>query len=1101
MGFCHLHVHTEYSLLDGACRISEVCRAAKSMGMRSLAITDHGTMYGVVNFYNACKAQGLNPIIGCEVYVAKDSRFAKNDGLKDNPYHLVLLAENNEGYRNLMKIVSIGFLEGFYYRPRVDLETLARYSRGIIALTACPEGEVPSLLLQRRPKEARDSLGRYRDIFGKESVFIELQRNGVPGQDLLNEGLVELSKKNGVPLVATNDCHYLSKEDARYHDVLLAIQTATSINDPKRLRFPGDEFYLKSPAEMEKAFSDVPSALANTVFIEERCRVELDFSSIYLPEFPVPEGETAYSYLRQKAIAGLRERLAGRRDPEREIRLEYELSMIEKMGYSSYFLIVADFVSYAKSRGIAVGPGRGSAAGSLVAYSLGITNIDPVEHDLVFERFLNPERVTMPDIDIDFQDDRRDEVIEYVRQKYGKDRVAQIITFGTMAARAAVRDVGRALALPYSEVDRIAKLIPFQPGMTIERALEIVPDLKDAMKRPEVKNLIETALKLEGIPRHSSVHAAGVVIGKGPLWDYVPLAKTQDGAVVTQYPMENLEELGLLKMDFLGLRTLTVIEKTKNLVNEELREPVDLDKIPLNDPKTYEMLSRGESLGVFQLESSWVRDFLKELKPREFKDIVAAVALCRPGPMEQIPEFIRARFGTPRYLHPILEGVLKETYGVLVYQEQILKIASAVAGFSLGEADILRRAVGKKKRDLLVQMEEKFLRGATERGIPESTAREIYDLILKFANYGFNKNHAAPYALLAYQTAYLKARFTPQFMAALLSSVRGDQAKVGVYLEEAKRLGLKVLGPSVNRSKVEFSVEDGGIRYGLGGIKNVGDNLARTILEDRLRRGKFVSLEDLVFRVGSHHLTRKALESLIQSGACDEFGTRFSNLAEIDRVLNQRKRQSENQLSLFGEPLPCSSLPEGSSERPSDFAAAAQVQALFPYPEPLPLTDPKRAPGAGTQDFSDEGKSRASRKEVPLEVKLAWERELLGMYFSGHPLEKYREILRERTIPINELENVPDGSEVRVGGRVSSLKKVTTRAGEEMAFLTVEDEFGVIEAIIFPKLWQRARRFLSKEKVVIIEGNMEEQEEVRRILAKDVTEIDKLHKSVNPETI
>jgi len=1060
MGFCHLHVHTEYSLLDGACRIQELCSLTKKMGMDSLAITDHGAMYGVVKFYKECQTHGIRPIIGCEVYLAKGSRFrkSKNKGSKDDSYHLVLLAETNEGYRNLMKIVSVGFLEGFYYRPRVDFQTLSQYSKGLVALTGCTEGEIPFLLRQKRFKDAQKSLGQYVDIFGKHNVFVEIQRNGIPGQEDINAGLVKLARENRVPLIATNDCHYLTKEDAKYHDILLAIQTGTNVSDTERLRFPTDQFYLRTPREMEELFRDLPSAVSNTESVAERCQVKLDFSSVHLPEIPLPKGENPSSYLRKKAFLGLRRRLGGRRDKDREQRLEYELNMIEKMGYSSYFLIVADFVSYAKEKKIAVGPGRGSAAGSLVAYCLGITDIDPVEHDLVFERFLNPERVSMPDIDIDFQDDRRDEVIEYVRRKYGEDRVAQIITFGTMAARAAVRDVGRALALPYREVDRIAKMIPLQPGMTLEKAIEVVPELKQALGRPRTRELLNTALKLEGVPRHSSIHAAGVVIGKGPLWEYVPLAKTQDGVVVTQYPMEDLEELGLLKMDFLGLRTLTVIQRTTDLVNgnKKVQKPLKIERIPLDDDKTYQMLSRGESLGVFQLESSWVRDFLKELRPKEFKDLVASVALCRPGPMQHIPEFIRARFGTPHYLHPVLEPVLKETYGVLVYQEQILKIASEVAGFSLGEADILRRAVGKKKRDLLVKMEQKFLKGARENGIPAKVAREIYELILKFANYGFNKNHAAPYALLAYRTAYLKAHYPAQFMAALLSSLKGAQEKVGIYLQEAKRLGIGILGPSINYSKVEFCVENGSIRYGLGGIKNVGNNLAEAILRERCNRGRFKSLEDFVFRLGGHHLTKKALESLIRSGAFDEFGTRYLNLGRLDKVLSGRSRPSQLQPSLFGE----------LKTQPALFGEAFQEDKTT----------------MGTE----------SKKEVPLEVRLSWERELLGMYFSGHPLEKYKDVLRRRAIPITELETLPDGSELTIGGRVISLKKVATKSGEEMAFATVEDEYGIIEVIIFPRLWHKTKGRLGSERVVLVKGKLEEQEEIRRILAREVLEIGKI---------
>jgi DNA polymerase-3 subunit alpha len=1081
MRFTHLHVHTEYSLLDGACRISEAPALAKKRGMDSLAITDHGAMYGVVGFYESCKANGVKPIFGCEVYVAHASRLDKTAGTNDKPYHLVLLAENRTGYSNLMKVVSTGFLDGFYYRPRVDLEILARYSKGLIALTGCLEGELAVRLREGRTRMAEEALGRYLDIYGRENLFIEIQRNGVPEQDAVNAGLIDLSRRFRLPLVATNDCHYLTREDARPHEVLLAIQTGTNLNDPKRLTFTGDEFYLKSPEEMEACFSDMPEALESTAIIADRCEVELDIGRIHLPEYPLPPGESAGSILRKKAWAGFRERLGGKREPAREERLERELRMIDDMGYSSYFLIVEDFVSHAKKQGIAVGPGRGSAAGSLVAYCLGITNIDPIEYDLVFERFLNPERVTMPDIDIDFQDDRRDEVIDYVRDKYGEDKVAQIITFGTMAARAVVRDVGRALSIPYGEVDRIAKMIPAQPGMTLERAMELSPDLRAASGNEDVRRLLDVAARLEGMPRHSSIHAAGIVIGKGPLWDHVPLAKTQDGAVVTQFPMEDLETLGLLKMDFLALRTLTVIQRAVHLVEHDTGSRFQVDAIPVDDKPTYDLLQRGESLGVFQLESGWVRDFLKELKPERLEDIIATVALCRPGPMQQIPEYLRARRGTPHYIHPLLEPVLKDTYGVLVYQEQILKLVNVVAGFSLGEADILRRAVGKKKLDLLLDSEKKFMEGAVANGVPERMAKEIFDLILKFANYGFNKNHAAPYALIAYQTAYLKANYPKQFMAALLSSVAGIHGKVGIYLEEARKMGLGVLGPSVNKSRVEFSVEGGAIRYGLGGIKNVGEALARSIVEERQKGGAYLSLEDLTSRLDARLLHKKALESLIRCGALDDLGTRFDNLARMPAALESRPRAAQGQPSLFGiEP----SLVR-PDERTQDKAARSQP-SLFGF-EPVP--GPSRVPETSA------AKRPRSEEKVALEVRLNWERDLLGMYLSGHPLAKYTEFLKKHATPTGELESLGDGREITIGGRISTQKKVITRSGDEMAFITVEDDFGSIEVIVFPKLYSRVRAAISKDNVVLVRGKVEEQEETRRILARDLVPVEKLMES------
>jgi DNA polymerase-3 subunit alpha len=1061
MHFTHLHVHTEYSLLDGACRIAEAPALAKKMGMDSLAITDHGAMYGVVGFYESCKTAGVKPILGCEVYVARKSRLDKTAGLNDKPYHLVLLAENRTGYLNLMRVVSTGFLEGFYYKPRVDLETLARYSKGLIALTGCMEGELAVKLAEGRPEAAADALDRYLSIYGKQNLFVEIQRNGVPGQEEINAGLIDLSRRFGVPLAATNDCHYLSREDAHPHEVLLAIQTGTNLSDPARLSFTGDQFYMKSPEEMAAAFGDLPEALESTNLIAGRCQVQLDLGEIHLPEYPLPPGESAAGVLRRMAAQGLEWRLGGKRDPVREERLDRELRMIEDMGYSSYFLVVEDFVSHAKKQGIAVGPGRGSAAGSLVAYCLGITDTDPIEYDLVFERFLNPERVTMPDIDIDFQDDRRDEVIEYVRSKYGEDRVAQIITFGTMAARAVVRDVGRALSIPYSEVDRIAKMIPAQIGMTLERAMEVSPDLRAAAGKEEVRRLLNIAARLEGMPRHSSIHAAGIVIGKGPLWDHVPLAKTQEGVVVTQFPMEDLESLGLLKMDFLALRTLTVIQRAVKLVEHDTGKRFEVDAIPMDDKLTYEMLGRGDSLGVFQLESGWVRDFLKELKPGRLEDIIATVALCRPGPMQQIPEYLRARRGKPHYLHPLLEPVLRDTHGVLVYQEQILKLVNVVAGFSLGEADILRRAVGKKKLDLLLDSEQRFLNGAVANGVALDVAKELFDLILKFANYGFSKNHAAPYARIAYQTAYLKARHPRQFMAALLSSVAGIHGKVGVYLEEARKMGLGVLGPSVNRSRVEFSVEGDAIRYGLGGIKNVGETLARSIVEERERGGDYPSLEDLVSRLDQRHLHKKALESLIRCGALDDLGTRFDHLQRMPAALESRPRVAQGQPSLFS------------------FEPGPGLPLMLEGPQPQgPLADKPRA-----------------EEKVSLEVRLTWERELLGMYLSGHPLAKYAEVLKRYATPIAELESSHDGKDIAIGGRISAHKKVITRSGDEMAFITVEDDFDSIEVIVFPKLFGRVRSAISKDNVVLVRGRLEEQDETRRILAGDLVPVDEIMES------
>lgn len=1127
MQFVHLHVHTEWSLLDGACRIREVVKKARDSGMPALAITDHGNLYGVVEFYKACQEAGIKPVIGCEVYVAPGSRFQKDSGV-DDAFHLVLLAESQGGYGNLLKLSSAGFLEGFYYHPRVDREILARHSKGLIALTACMQGEIPHHLQNRGRDAAERVLREYLDIFGRDNLFLELQRNGVAGQDEVNKQLLDLSKKHEVKVVATNDCHYLNKGDSKAHDILLCIQTGKTRDDPKRLRFPGNDFYMKSPEEMESQFREVPEALRQTVEIAERCDVKLGLGKLLMPEFPLEPGLRSEAVLREMAVAGLNSRFHGRPDERRRRRLEYELGMIEKMGYASYFLIVADFVRFARENGIAVGPGRGSAAGSLVAYALGITDIDPVEFDLVFERFLNPERVTMPDIDIDFADDRRDEVIDYVRRKYGQDRVAQIITFGTMQARAVVRDVGRAMGLPYAEIDRVAKLVPYQPGMTLERALETVPDLKALVTtKKEMAELFAYASSIEGMPRHSSVHAAGVVIGPGPLTDYVPLARTQENMVVTQFPMESLEELGLLKMDFLALRTLTVIQRTLELVKESRGIELKETDIPLDDPETYRGISNGETLGVFQLESSWVRDVLRELRPEKFTDIVAAVALCRPGPMEQIPEFLRARHGKPVYLHPSLEPILKETYGVLVYQEQILKVASTIAGFSLGQADILRRAVGKKKGEILKEMERAFMEGAMRNGIDEELARSIYELILKFANYGFNKNHAAPYALVAYRTAYLKTHFPAEFLAAELSSVSGSQEKVGLYVEEARRLGISVLGPSVNESRVGFSVHGTKIRYGLASIKNVGLSLAKAIVEERERSGRYTSLENLVIRIyGRSGASRRAFESLVRSGACDEFGSRKSNLAFLEvlllRDLGRTIGRAENQLLLFSTDPGTTSMERSSGQKTTGQADHGSgpgpgdsgpelggfLSLFIPGGEEL---QPRGAPGPERQEGPEtprgpesqmslfEGyfepvqykKERPGDEDFPLDVRLRDERELLGIYLSGHVLDDYREELRKATVPIGEIDSVAGGRMVSVGGRITSIKEIRTRAGEPMAFVTIEDFTGSLEIILFPRVFSRVRSTLSQDRVIMVKGRVQEQEETRRIIGENVRFLDR----------
>lgn len=1039
--FVHLHVHTEYSLLDGAARIDQLADRAASFDMPALAITDHGYMYGCIDFYKACKSRGIKPIIGCEVYVARNSMLDKSAGLRDEPYHLVLLAADNQGYRNLVKLVTEACLTGFYYKPRVDMQLLEQYSSGLVALSACQAGEIPELLLSGQMEQAKRKALEYQSIFGKGRFFLELQENAMPGQRELNQLLIELSEHTGIPLVATNDCHYLERDDWYAHDVLLCVQTGKTYDDPKRLRFGTRELYFKSQAEMEESFRYCPEAIWNTLEIAEMCQVELEFGKPQLPSFSLPEGYTEGAYLRKLC----QERLTSRYPaPSAEVkqRLEHELEVIDRMGYSGYFLIVWDFVNYAKSRGIPVGPGRGSAAGSIVAYLLGITEIDPIAHGLLFERFLNPERVSMPDIDIDFCFERRPEVIQYVTNKYGRDCVAQIITFGTMAARAAIRDVGRVLGMPYGEVDRIAKMVPMTPGMTLAMALEQSPELNLAYQSDQrVKTLIDLAAKLEGLPRHTSVHAAGVVITPRPLVEIVPLQHSQEGTVTTQYSMEALEELGLLKMDFLGLRTLTVINECVKMVNKHTR--LDLANIETDDRDTYELLSRGETAGVFQLESGWVRDFLRNLKPSRFQDIVAAVALCRPGPMEQIPEFINARQHGARYLHPALEPILSETHGVIVYQEQIMQIAATVAGFTMGQADILRRAVGKKKKELLDEMEAAFITGCERNGFSPELARQLYDLILKFANYGFNKAHAAAYALLAYQTAYLKAHYPAEFMAALMSSVAGSPEKIAMYVEECRRMGVPVLPPNINESMEQFTPGPRGILFGLSAIKNLGDSAIKHILDAR-SAGPFRSLVDFCARVDTRVINKRVIESLIKAGAMDVFGlSRSQLLAMVDKAIELSPRagsRHNGQLSLFQEP------------------GLAELEI------PVPKV-----------------------KELPRNKLLAMEKEVLGLYVSGHPLDQYRNELRQLgTISTAEVEELPDNRPVRLAGTISEVKRITTRNGDPMAFATLEDLTGSIELVVFPSVFTACANWLKPQTIVAVSGRLSRKDEQIKIIVEEL---------------
>jgi len=1035
--FVHLHTHTEYSLLDGAARIKDLVRQAVEFGMPALAITDHGTMFGVIDFYKACRQAGIKPILGCEVYVAPRTIHDRQSGIDDKLAHLVLLAENEPGYRNLLRLVSLAFTDGFYYKPRVDRETLARYSDGLIALSGCLAGEIPAAILAGEHRRARQIAGEYREIFG-DRFYLELQDHGLAGQAEVNRELVVISREMNIPLVATNDVHYVRREEAEIQDILLCIQTGKTVHDSGRLKFEGDQFYFKSGAEMARLFGEVPVALANTAVVAARCAVELDFASVHLPEYRVPPGYDPDSYLRELCYRGLERRYA-QIQPAVQERLDYELRVIAQMGYSSYFLIVWDFIRFARERGILVGPGRGSAAGSLVAYVLGITNIDPLAYGLLFERFLNPERVSLPDIDIDFCFERRGEVIDYIFEKYGRECVAQIGTFGTMAARAAVRDVGRVLGMPYAEVDRVAKLIPPELGMTIEKALA-TPELGAIYRRDEdVRQLVDKARALEGMPRHASIHAAGVVIAKEELTNYVPLYRTADGVVATQFAKEGIEELGLLKMDLLGLRTLTVIGDAIDLIRRHRGVKVDIDAIPLDDPATYELLGRGDTIGVFQLESSGMRGILRELRPEVFEDVIALVALYRPGPLGSgmVEDFIRRKHGRTevQYLHPALKPILRDTYGVILYQEQVMRIASDLAGFSLGEADLLRRAMGKKKPDIIAGLRQQFLDGATARGVDPAVASQIFELMAYFAGYGFNKSHSAAYALIAYQTAYLKANYPVEFMTALLTSVKDNAEKVGAYVEECRALGLEVLPPDVNESRRDFTVVDGQrIRFGLAGVRNVGANAVNAIIEARERDGPFRDLLDFCSRLDARVLNKRALESLIRAGAFASLkSSRRQLLAVLDEALHlahrRQKEKASGQVSLF-----------------DDWGEAAGLVPELNLPDVPEFT----------------------RHEI-----LAMEKEMLGLYLSGHPLQEYRAKLRALTTAnAAEVPQLVPGQQVILGGLVVGMRTITTRKGEPMCFLTLEDLTARVEVVVFPRAYARFRRLLVPDAVILVNGTV-----------------------------
>ncbi|WP_239618294.1 DNA polymerase III subunit alpha [Cohnella mopanensis] len=1064
--FVHLHVHSEYSLLDGAARIKEMAARAAELGMSSLALTDHGVMYGAIPFYKACLEHGIKPIIGMEAYITAGSRHDKQSR-KDQPtYHLTLLAKNETGYRNLMKLTSIGHLEGFYYRPRIDFEALTAHAEGLICLSGCMSSELSRQLMDDNADAAKATAIRYRDLFG-DDYYLEIQDHGILDQKKITAGVLKLSEELGIPLAATNDSHYICEDDNSLQDVLMCIGTGKTVDDPDRFKITTNQLFLKSGEEMSALFRHVPEAIANTVKIADSCSLELEFGKHILPAFnPLPEGNSAAQYLRELCLEGLRERFEGQQewlDPDyrlkAEERLRYELRVIGEMGFDDYFLIVWDFIRYAHEHGIVTGPGRGSSAGSLVAYVLKITDVDPLKHKLLFERFLNPERVSMPDIDIDFSDERRDEVIRYVVEKYGSEHVAQIITFGTLAARAAVRDVGRVLNLPYGEVDKTAKLIPGMPGMSIERAMKENAEFRALAEGTSgAAELIAMARRVEGMPRHASTHAAGVVISSDPLTDYVPLQEGTDGVPLTQYSMENLEAVGLLKMDFLGLRTLSIIERSLASIKEQTGRELRWEEVSYEDSATYELMGRGETTGIFQLESTGMRRVLKEMKPSSFEDIVSAVALYRPGPMEFIPQFIRAKHGLVEveYPHPNLEPILSDTYGIIVYQEQIMQIASTMAGFTLGEADLLRRAVSKKKREVLDEQRKFFVRGSLKMGYSEAESNGVYDLIVRFADYGFCRAHAAAYAVLAFQTAYLKAHYPVAFMASMLTAVVGNQRKTAEYVDECRRMGIEVLKPDVNESGVLFTPlssaasESGkeAIRFGLAGVKNVGTQAIDSIIKER-RESPFESLSDFCRRVDSRVCNKRVIESLVQAGALESLpGHRSQQLAALEPTIAAaalwRKEREELQIELF------------------DFEESPDWNVDLPNVPPYTQTQ-----------------------------MLELERDLMGLYLSGHPLDAFDELMDElkfdRLVDIGEM---ADGATVFTAGMIVSHKPFVTRKGQAMAFLEIEDRIMGAELVAFPTVWAKAASIVKKGSLVFVRAKVQLGDEDYKLLADDILPLD-----------
>ncbi len=1075
--FVHLHVHSEFSLLDGANRIKDLPKRAKELGMDAIAITDHGVMYGVIDFYKACKKEGVKPIIGCEVYVAPRSRFDKEPNIDNKYYHLILLAKNNEGYKNLSKLVSIGFTEGYYYKPRIDLEVLEKYHEGLICCSACLGGSLAVAIKNGNMEEAERIALWHKNLFG-EDYYLEVQSNYLPDQALVNQKLVELSRKLNIPLVATNDAHYLRKEDAYNHEVLLCIQTGKRMTDVDRMKFETEDFYIKSPEEIREFFPNLPEVMENTVKIAEKCNVEFEFGNTILPNYDVPpEYKTHYDYFKKLCDDGIEKRYGKNITEEIKQRVEYEMSVIKKMGYVDYFLIVWDFINYAKSQNIPVGPGRGSGAGSIVAYAIGITDIDPIKYNLLFERFLNPERISMPDFDVDFCYERRQEVIDYVGRKYGHDHVSQIITFGTMSARMVIRDVARALDVPYQEADKLAKMIPNELHITIQKALEQNKELRDIYENDEEKKkLLDIAMGLEGLPRQASTHACGVVITKEPVVNYVPLY-VRDNNISTQYIMTTLEELGLLKMDFLGLRTLTVIEDAKKLVKQNRNIDVEFDK-DMNDPNVYKLWAEGKSYGIFQFESQGMTNFMKELKPDSLEDIIAGVSLYRPGPMDQIPRYIKGKQnpGHNEYTHPALEPILNVTYGCMVYQEQVMQIVRDLAGYSLGRADLVRRAMGKKKLDVMAKEREYFIHGQTDEdgniiipgcvrnGIDEQSANKIFDEMAEFAKYAFNKSHAAAYAVVSYRTAYLKAYYPEEFMAATLNSYLGNLYKIPMYIDECKRLNIQILKPDINESYTKFTVKDGKIRFGLGSIKNVGIQAIDNIVKEREKNGKYKSFTDFCERAKNEAVNKKCIESLIKAGAFDNFNqTRSTLMASFEQILDvidsSNKKALQGQVSMFDL-------------------------------------------GGSDEDNLDELKYKFNeQKEYSDKELLSMEKEMLGIYISGHPLEKIREQIEKQStintlkmleiqeqVEQNQETEYKDGQEVKYIGIISSIKKKYTKKNTIMAFVTIEDLYGQAEIIVFENAYLKSQQSLIEENVVTVEGKLSiREDEEPKIIANSIS--------------